>query len=121
MLRRYYGVMGEVSMPNMVMFMAGPERLEMPPSFNVIDMFDQRFKLPEDLRQCSCNMSDEDAAELLSHSDGLYLPQNWVVEPDEDGLKSRRLTWMHAYKMHAADRRQAWLDWWWSLPCLNQL
>jgi hypothetical protein len=115
-----HGVMVEVAMPQMVYLLAGPGGMQSPHYFNVVDMLDMApFTMPLAVMQCTCNLTDGDAAALLRKGDGIYMPRHWVAEPDKEGWREKPLTWMHAYKMHAPHRQQAFREWWSSLPCLQ--
>ena len=113
-----YGVMDELTVPHLLYFLAGPHGLEVPRHYNVVGMKSE-VKLPRDLVLGSGGLSDEDAKLLLRHGDGIYLPESWLPEPDTGNWTGTPLTWMHAYKSGNTTRREAFMQWWCSLPCLK--
>ena len=58
---------------------------------------------------------------MLRVGEGIFLPRAWHSDAGEEDWRDVPMVWWHAYKMRQTRRREAYLDWWWSLPCLTQL
>ena len=118
----HWGVMGEISMPNIVYFLAGPAGLEFPMGLNIIRVQDAppHIRLPSGMEGNSSALTDAEASEMLRVGEGIFLPLEWHDDSGEEDWRNQTLTWWHAYKMQEVHRRQAFLEWWWALPCFNR-
>lgn len=87
--------------------------MEHPPTYNIVG-HDWQTAPPNGI-----DFTDQDAEQLLRHSDGIYLPPGWIHPEATTLLNTTSMTLMHAYKLSHARRQQLFADWWRSLPCLN--
>ena len=91
----------------------GPDGVQHPPTYNIID-HDPQTAPPN-----GNEVTDREAEQLLRHGSGIYLPPGWVKPEAAGPLNATGMTFMHSYKLSHFFRRHLFLNWWFSLPCLQ--